>query len=54
MPYIKDKDFARINELLETIEELSKKKENGSIPDIAARALKVMARYIVEHEEEEE
>ena len=54
MPYIRDKDFARIKELLETIEELSEKKENGSVPDIAARALKVMARYAVEHEEEEE
>ena len=53
MPYIRDKDFARIRELLETIEELTGKGENGSIPDIAARALKVMKRYVVEQEEEE-
>ena len=50
MPYIRDKDFARIKELLETIEELSEKNVNGSIPDIAARALKVMEKYIVELE----
>ena len=54
MPYIRDKDFARIRELLETIKELGPKGENGSIPDIAARALKVMGKYIVEREEEEE
>ena len=53
MPYIRDKDFARIQELLETIEELSEKKEDGAIPDIAARALKVMEKYIVELEEKE-
>jgi len=52
MPYIRDKDFARIKELLETIEELGKKAHNGSIPEIATRALKVMERYIVELEEE--
>jgi len=53
MPYIRDRDFARIKELLATIKELTKKGENDSVPDIAARALKVMARYIVEREEEE-
>lgn len=51
MPYIRGKDFARIRELLETMEGLAKKEENHSIPDIAARALKVMKRYIVEREE---
>jgi len=53
MPYIRDRDFARIRELLETIAELAKKGENGSVPDIAARAIKVKAKYIVEPEEEE-
>ena len=52
MPYVRDKDFARIKELLETIEELGKKEHNGYIPDIATRAIRVMERYIVEQEEE--
>ncbi len=54
MPYIRDRDFARIRELVETIKELAQKGENGSIPGIAARALKVLERYIVEQEEDEE
>ena len=53
MPYIRDRDFTRMRELVETIEELSEKKEYLSIPDIAIRALKVMGKYIVELEEEE-
>ncbi len=53
MPYIRDKDFARVRELLETIEELTQKGENHSTPDIAARALKVMEKYVIEREEEE-
>jgi len=53
MPYIRDRDFARIVELLATIEELSEKGENDSVPDIASRALKVIERYIVEREEVE-
>jgi len=53
MPYIRDKDFARVGELLATIEELAEKGENHSIPDIASRALKVIERYIVEREDEE-
>ena len=51
MPYIRDRDFARIKELLETIKELSEKGEHLSVPDIAARALKVVEKYIVEIEE---
>ncbi len=54
MPYIREKDFARIKELLETIEELAQKERNQSTPDIAARALKVIEKYVVEREDEEE
>ncbi len=53
MPYIRAKDFARVGELLQTIKELAEKGDNHSVPDIAARALKVMAKYIVESEEKE-
>jgi len=53
MPYIRDRDFARVGELLQTIKELAKKGENDSVPDIASRALKVIERYIVEREEVE-
>jgi len=53
MPYIRDRDFARVVELVETIKELSEKDEHRSVPDIAARALKVMEKYIVELEAEE-
>ena len=56
MPYVRDKDFARIRELLATIEELAQKNDHLSTPDIhdiAARALKVTRKYIVESEEEE-
>ncbi len=53
MPYIRDRDFARIRELVQTIEQLSEKEKHLSIPDIAARALKIMDKYVVESEEEE-
>jgi len=53
MPYIRDRDFARINELVQTIKQLAEKEGHVSIPDIAGRALKIMERYIVEEEEEE-
>ncbi|MFC1971856.1 hypothetical protein ACFLVE_00415 [Chloroflexota bacterium] len=53
MPYIRDRDFARINELVLTIKQLAEKEGYSSLPDIAARALKIMERYIVEAEEEE-
>jgi len=52
MPYIGDRDFAEIRELLETIQELAERKEHLFIPDIAVRALKVIRKYIVEPEEE--
>ncbi len=52
MPYIRDRDFARINELIQTIKQLAEKEGHVSIPDIAGRALKIMERYIVEEEEE--
>ena len=52
MPYIRDRDFARINELVQTIKQLAEKEGHVSIPDIAGRALKIMERYIVEEEEE--
>jgi len=53
MPYIRERDFTRIRELVETIKELSEKENHLSIPDIAIRALKVMRKYIVQSEEEE-
>ena len=53
MPYIRDRDFARIRELVQTIEQLAKKEGHPSIPDIANRALKVMDKYVVELEEDE-
>ena len=57
MPYIRDRDFSRIRELVETIEELAQKNGHSSTPDIrtiAARTLKVCGKYTVELEEEEE
>jgi len=53
MPYVRDRDFARIRELVQTIQQLAEKEGHGSIPDIANRALKIMDKYIVELEEEE-
>ena len=57
MPYVRDQHFARIRELLETIEELTgNSSEHSSYPDIraiATRALKVVGKYTVEVEEEE-
>lgn len=54
MPYIRDRDFARIKELVATIKQLAEKEGYISIPDIAARALNVMEKYDVELEEEKE
>ena len=57
MPYIRDKDFSRIRELVETIEELAQKNGHSSTPDIrtiAARALKIIEKYAVGREEEDE
>ena len=57
MPYIRDNDFSRIRELVETIEELAHKNGHSSTPDIrtiAARTLKVVGKYTVELEKEEE
>lgn len=53
MPYVKDRDFARIRELLQTIEQLAKKEGHFSIPDIVNRAINIMDKYIVEELEEE-
>jgi len=53
MPYIRDKDFARIRELVATIKQLAEKERHLSIPDIATRALNIMEKYVVELEEEE-
>ena len=53
MPYIRDRDFARINELVLTLKQLAEKEGYISIPDIAALALNSMDRYIGEAEEEE-
>lgn len=53
MPYIRDRDFARINELVQTVKQLAEKDKDSSIPAIAERALKIMEKYIVEAEEEE-
>ena len=54
MPYVRDRDFARMRELVETIAQLAKKEKDSSIPDIAERALKVMDKYIAYLESEEE
>lgn len=54
MPYVRDRDFARIRELVATIKQLAEKEGHLSIPDIAARALTVMEKYVVELEGEEE
>ena len=51
MPYIKDRDFTRVKELVETVKELSEKEEYFSIPDITSRAIKVMKKYLVEIEQ---
>ena len=56
MPYVRGRDFTRIKELVETIEELAQENEhpsNSDIRAIAARALKVVGKYTVEPEEEE-
>ena len=54
MPYVRDRDFARIRELVAIIKQLAEKEGHLSIPDIAARALNVMEKYVVELEEEKE
>ena len=54
MPYIRDRDFARIRELVQTIEELTRKEGHLSIPDIANRALRIIDKYIAEELENEE
>lgn len=53
MPYVRDRDFARIRELVQTIEQLATKEGHLSIPDIANRAVKIMDNYIVQLEEED-
>ena len=53
MPYVRDRDFARINELVQTLKQLAEKDGHISIPDIAARALIIMDKYIMEAEEQE-
>ena len=61
MPYIRDRDFTRIRELIETIEEIAREDGHSPNPDVCARAasvaarvLKVIGKYTVEREEEEE
>ena len=57
MPYIRDKDFTRIRELVEMIREICDENEHSPNPDVctlAARALKIIEKYIVEVGEEEE
>jgi hypothetical protein len=45
VPYVKDTDFARVTELIQLIKELAEKEKHPSIPDIADRALRIMAEY---------
>jgi len=45
VPYIKDADFARLEELIQLIKELAEKEKHPSIPDIADRMLKIMEEY---------
>jgi len=50
VPYIRNRDYARVRELLETIEELAQKNGHSSNPNIraiAARALKAVNKYVV-------
>jgi len=54
MPYVRDRDFARIRELVKTIEHLSSKEKHSAIPDISKRALRIMEKYFVDIEGEEE
>jgi len=54
MPYIRDRDFARIRELVKTIEDLSLKDGHSSIPDISKRAIKIMSKYFVDIERDED
>ena len=53
MPYIRDRDFARINELVQTLRQLAEKEGHVPIPDIADRVLRIMEKYITEAEEQE-
>lgn len=53
MPYVRDKDFARINELVQTLRQLAEKEGYVPIPDIAERALRIMEKYVTETEEQE-
>ena len=53
MSYIRDRDFARINELVQTLRQLAEKDGHDSIPDIAIRALRIMEKYTVETEQQE-
>ena len=48
MPYVRDRDFARINELVQTLRQLAEKEGQVHIPDIADRALRIMEKYFVE------
>ncbi len=54
MPYVRDRDFARINELVQTIKQLAEKEKQSALPAIADRALKIMEKYMAEGEEEED
>ncbi len=54
MPYIRDRDFARIRELIQTIEELARKGGDNAVPDIANRALNIMDKYTGEEIEKDE
>ena len=53
MPYIRDRDIAQINELVETLRRLAEKEGHVAIPHIASRALRIMEKYIVEREEKD-
>jgi len=53
MPYVREKDFARVRELMQTIKELTEKEGPPYIPDIATRTLKVIEKYILEDEDEQ-
>jgi hypothetical protein len=45
MPYSRDREFARIRELIETIEQLALKEGHSAIPDISQRAVKIINKY---------
>lgn len=45
MPYIKDADFARLEELIQLIKEFAEREKHPSVFSITERMLKIMEEY---------